>query len=40
MEIRLKKIDILVLSTELMMLISRLEEILELKYRAMTNLHY
>ena len=40
MEIRLKKIDILVLSTELIMLIGRLEEILELKSRAMTNLHY
>ena len=40
MEIRFKKIDILVLSTELIMLIGRLEEILELKSRAMSNLHY
>ena len=40
MEIRLKKIDILVLSTELIMLIGRLEEILELKSRAMTNLQF
>ena len=40
MEISLKKIDILVLSTELTKLIDRLEEILELKSGAMTNLHY